>query len=207
MNPINTQSPTLIISPEKLSRINKFTVSTTDGLYKFNGAGLTYAILADDVLVVSQYREVIEEGKAPRVENVVLKTFRSWKDITDAEAEGLVTLETPPEIVSLPAGYGTVFIPHKEDQMPYQRQGYVLLHKDHADVVGNDKVKGTVLTLMLPPDDYPVKDKYRDAYHSMLGALASLIDDPAEQREVTSWLPEWVYEDLVAMKNAKEIDE
>ena len=51
-------------------------------------------------------------------------------------------------VAEQPAGYGTVFIPHGVNQEEYTRKGYVLLHKDHADVVGPDKVKGTILTLI-----------------------------------------------------------
>ena len=51
-------------------------------------------------------------------------------------------------VMDQPAGYGTVFVVHGVNQDEYIAKGYVLLHKDHADVVGPDKVKGTILTLV-----------------------------------------------------------
>jgi len=59
--------------------------------------------------------------------------------------------------VDQPAGYGTRFVPHG-DQVAMANamaDGYVLLHKDHADVVGPDKVKGTILTLTKKPEEAP----------------------------------------------------
>lgn len=53
--------------------------------------------------------------------------------------------------IEAPAGYGTVFVAHGVSQDEYIKQGYVLLHKDHADAVGPDKAKGTVLTLTKKP--------------------------------------------------------
>ena len=53
-----------------------------------------------------------------------------------------------------PLGYGTVFIPFKKNEdatEQWREKGYVLLHKDHADVVGPDKEKGTILTLVNKP--------------------------------------------------------
>lgn len=55
-----------------------------------------------------------------------------------------------------PAGYGTVFVPHRSGEdatREWAERGYVLLHKDHADVVGPDKVKGTLLTLTRKPEE------------------------------------------------------
>lgn len=57
-------------------------------------------------------------------------------------------------VIDKPAGYGTRFIPHG-DQIAMDKamsDGYVLLHKDHADVVGPDKVKGTIMTLIEKPE-------------------------------------------------------
>ena len=56
-------------------------------------------------------------------------------------------------VIEAPAGYGTVFVAHGVNQDEYIAKGYVLLHKDHADVVGPDKVKGTILTLTKKPEE------------------------------------------------------
>lgn len=53
-------------------------------------------------------------------------------------------------VAEVPAGYGTVFIPHQEGvdaTAPWAAKGYVLLHKDHVTA------KGTILTLTRKPEE------------------------------------------------------
>jgi len=49
-----------------------------------------------------------------------------------------------------PAGYGTVYVVHKDGEdttAPWRKKGYVLLHKDHVTS------KGTIMTLTEKPEE------------------------------------------------------
>lgn len=62
-------------------------------------------------------------------------------------------------VAEVPAGYGTVFIPHQEGvdaTASWAAKGYVLLHKDHVTS------KGTILTLTKKPEEVTVTGAFRD---------------------------------------------
>jgi len=133
-------------------------VETSNGVYVFEANKLGISINDAGMLSVYEGIEEIKEGEEPHLKYHLLRAFNSWRGFDTPQAVDLMRLEVAPEPVPQPAGYGTVFIPHGEDQMIYQRQGYALLHKDHADVVGVDKMKGTVLTLMVSPLPQPAPE-------------------------------------------------
>ena len=135
--------------------MKSLTVHTNYGDHRFKvETGEIHEIYHDEIFSLYwRYEEVPEEGAEPVAVETELMTFHSWRSVTYPDAEGVVTVELPEIPEPKPVGYGTVFIAFGDDQEEWLLKGYVLLHKDHAGVVGPDKVKGTILTLITKPTE------------------------------------------------------
>lgn len=124
-----------------------------DHLFKVP-TGHLQVLTGEDSMAIAWVREVIEEGVEPYEAQTELYEFHSWRSISYPDAEGLVEIQVPPEPEPRPVGYDTVFVPFGDPGNIKQTLGsdYVLLHKDHAGVVGPEKQKGSIYTKLEPFD-------------------------------------------------------